>query len=84
VIYYGGTQNLIKVQVKITSNAGWFVGLAAIMEVNVKDLAKVIRQHPLLKAKSLHVSIRSHTIKIEQQECIKPDDMIKALQVYGD
>jgi hypothetical protein len=73
-----------ELQVKITSNAGWFVGSAAIMEANVKDLAEAIRQHPLLKAKGLQISIRNHAIKIEQQEKIKPDDMIKALHVYGD
>jgi hypothetical protein len=73
-----------ELQVKITSNAGWFVGSIAIKESNVKDLAEAIRQHPLLKAKNLQVSIRSHAIKIDQQEKIKPDDMIKALHVYGD
>jgi hypothetical protein len=73
-----------ELQVKITSNAGWFVGSVAIKESNVKDLAEAIRQHPLLKAKNLQVSIRSHAIKIDQQEKIKPDDMIKALHVYGD
>jgi hypothetical protein len=73
-----------ELQVKITSNAGWFVGSVAIKESNVKDLAEAIRQHPLLKAKGLQVSIRSHAIKIDQQEKIKPEDMIKALHVYGD
>ena len=71
-------------QVKIISNAGWFVGSVAVQETNVKDITEAIKQHPLIIQKGLQVEIRSHAVKIEQQEKIKQDDMVKALHVYGD
>eukprot|EP00978_Attheya_sp_CCMP212_P005013 scaffold11078_cov48-Attheya_sp.AAC.1 len=71
-------------QVKIISNAGWFVGSIAGQETNVKDITEAIKQHPLIIQKGLQVEIRSHAVKIEQQEKIKQDDMVKALHVYGD
>jgi hypothetical protein len=71
-------------QVKIISNAGWFVGSIAVQETNVKDVAEAINQHPLIIQKGLQVEIRSHAVRIEQQEKIKQEDMVKALNVYGD
>ena len=72
-------------QVKIISNAGWFVGSIAVQETNAKDITEALKQHPLIIQKGrLQVEIRSHAIKIEQQEKIKQEDMVKALHVYGD
>jgi predicted ribonuclease YlaK len=54
------------------------------MRGNVKDYSEAVSQHPLLVAKDIQVEIRAHAIKIEQQEKLKKDDMVKALHVYGD
>ena len=69
-------------QVKITANAGWFVGSSS--DTNMKDLAEAIRMHPLVKKSLLPISIRIHAIRIEQGEKFKTEDMIKAVHVYGD
>ena len=71
-------------QVKIITCAGWFVGSVAMVGGNVKDYSEAVSQHPLLVSKDIQVEIRSHAIKIEQQEKLKQEDMIKALHVYGD
>jgi hypothetical protein len=51
---------------------------------NVKDFSEAISQHPLLVFKGIQVEIRTHAIKIEQQEKLKQDNMVKALHVYSD
>lgn len=51
---------------------------------NVKDYSEAASQHPLLVAKGIQVEIRAHVIKIDQQEKLKTEDMVKALHVYGD
>jgi hypothetical protein len=71
-------------QVKIITCGGWFVGLVAIVGGNMKDFLGAMSQHPLLVSKGIHVEIRTHTIKIEQQEKLKQEDMVKALHVYSD
>jgi hypothetical protein len=71
-------------QVKIITCAGWFVGSVAMVGGNVKDYLQAVSQHPLLVSKDIQVEIRAHAIKIEQQEKLKTDDMVKALHVYGD
>jgi predicted ribonuclease YlaK len=51
---------------------------------NIKDFSEAVSQHPLLVSKGIQVEIRTHAIKIEQQEKLKQEDMVKALHVYGD
>jgi hypothetical protein len=71
-------------QVKIITCAGWFVGSVAYQGGNVKDFSEAISQHPLLVSKNIQVEVRTHAIKIEQQEKLKKEDIVKALHVYGD
>jgi hypothetical protein len=71
-------------QVKIITCGGWFVGSVAMAGGNVKDFSEAVSQHPLLVSKGIQVEIRTHAIKIEQQEKLKQEDMVKALHVYGD
>ena len=55
-------------QVKIITCAGGFVGSVAMVGGNTKDFSEAISQHPLLVSKDIQVEIRTHAIKIEQQE----------------
>jgi hypothetical protein len=70
-------------QVKIITCRGWLVGSVATPGGNVKDCSEAVSQHPLPVAKGIRVEIRMHAVKIEQQEKIKQDDMVKALHMYG-
>jgi hypothetical protein len=45
--------------------------------------SEAVSQHPLLVPKGICVEVPMHAVKIEQQEKIKQDDMVKALHMYS-